>query len=275
MTRVLSGVVLGAVFLALVWFSNATVLLGVAMVVSGLACHEYSRLMRAIGADLPEAATIITTLATLATVPFPYVALEAVVGIGVLVIALSAMVRTPRGSSSSGDDTGQAFQRAVRGSAAGALSMVYLGIPLGALVGTHIFGGRNAVLLLIATIVVSDTAQYYVGRLTGRRQLAPRLSPNKTIEGVLGGFVAVPIFLYFAGPQLIPVARPSMIALLGVVLVAAGIVGDLFESMLKRAAGLKDSSSLIPGHGGVLDRIDALLFATPVFYLYVRWVYTI
>jgi phosphatidate cytidylyltransferase len=275
MTRVLSGVVLGAVFLALVWFSNATVLLGVAMVVSGLACHEYSRLMRAIGADLPEAATIITTLATLATVPFPYVALEAVVGIGVLVIALSAMVRTPRGSSSSGDDTGQAFQRAVRGSAAGALSMVYLGIPLGALVGTHIFGGRNAVLLLIATIVVSDTAQYYVGRLTGRRQLAPRLSPNKTIEGVLGGFVAVPIFLYFAGPQLIPVARPSMIALLGVVLVAAGIVGDLFESMLKRAAGLKDSSSLIPGHGGVLDRIDALLLATPVFYLYVRWVYTI
>jgi phosphatidate cytidylyltransferase len=66
-----------------------------------------------------------------------------------------------------------------------------------------------------------------------------------------------------------------MIALLGIVLVAAGIVGDLFESMLKRAAGLKDSSSLIPGHGGLLDRIDALLFATPVFYLYVRWVYTI
>ena len=66
-----------------------------------------------------------------------------------------------------------------------------------------------------------------------------------------------------------------MIALLGIVLVAAGIAGDLFESMLKRAADMKDSSALIPGHGGVLDRIDALLFATPVFYLYVRWVYTI
>ena len=152
---------------------------------------------------------------------------------------------------------------------------MYLGLPLGALVGIHIYGGRNAVLLLIATIVVSDTAQYYAGRLMGRRPLAPRLSPKKTIEGAAGGFVAAPIFLYYAVPQLIPFARPLMIALLGIVLVAAGIVGDLFESMLKRAAGFKDSSSLIPGHGGVLDRIDALLFATPVFYLYVRGVYTI
>ena len=274
MTRVLSGVVLGAVFLALVWFSNATTLLVVAVVVSVLACHEYARLMRAVGADLPEASTVIATLATLVTVPFPHVAWEAVVGIGVLVIALSAMVRTPRGSTSS-DDGSHLFQTAVRGSAAGALSILYLGLPLGALVGIHIYGGRNAVLLLIATIVVSDTAQYYVGRLMGRRPLAPRLSPKKTIEGAAGGFVAAPIFLYYAGPQLIPVARPLMIALLGIVLVAAGIVGDLFESMLKRAAGFKDSSSLIPGHGGVLDRIDALLFATPVFYLYVRWVYTI
>jgi phosphatidate cytidylyltransferase len=273
MTRVLSGVVLGAVFFALVWFSNATTLLVVAVVVSVLACHEYARLMRAVGADLPEASTVIATVATLVTVPFPHVAWEAVVGIGVLVFALSAMVRTPRGSTSS-DDGGHLFQTAVRGSAGGALSILYLGLPLGALVGIHIYGGRNAVLLLIATIVVSDTAQYYVGRLMGRRPLAPRLSPKKTIEGAAGGFVAAPIFLYYAGPQLIPVARPLMIALLGIVLVAAGIVGDLFESMLKRAAGFKDSSSLIPGHGGVLDRIDALLFATPVFYLYVRWVYT-
>ena len=275
MTRVLSGATLGAVVLALVWFSNATVLLAVALGVGVLAFREYSPLMRAVGADVPELMTVIATLATLVTIPFPYVALEAVVGVGVLLIALAAMDRVSQRSPTNGDDNGQMFQSAIRGSAAGVLSMLYLGLPLGALVAIHVYGGRNAVLLLIATIVVSDTAQYYVGRLTGRRPLAPRLSPNKTIEGALGGFVAAPIFLYFAGPQLIPVARPLIIALLGIVLVAAGIVGDLFESMLKRAAGLKDSSSLIPGHGGVLDRIDALLFATPVFYLYVRWVYTI
>ncbi len=152
--------------------------------------------------------------------------------------------------------------------------MFYIGLPLGALVGAYVFGGRGAVLLLVATIVISDTAQYYAGRFLGRHALAPRLSPKKTVEGALGGFVAAPVFLYFAGPYLIPVAQPLPIAALGLGLVACGIAGDLFESMIKRAAEMKDSSALIPGHGGVLDRIDALLFATPPFYLYLRWVYT-
>ena len=104
--------------------------------------------------------------------------------------------------------------------------------------------------------------------------MAPALSPKKTIEGAIGGFVLAPVFLYVMGPEWIPVATPATIAPLGVPLVAAGIAGDLFESMLKRAAAMKDSSTLIPGHGGVLDRIDALLFATPIFYVYLRWVYT-
>jgi len=131
------------------------------------------------------------------------------------------------------------------------------------------------VLLLVFTIVVSDTAQYYSGRTFGRRPLALRLSPKKTIEGAVGGFVAAPLFLYFAGPYLVPVVTPLMIAPLGVLLVVCGIAGDLFESMIKRAADMKDSSALIPGHGGVLDRIDALLFATPPFYMFLRWVYTV
>jgi phosphatidate cytidylyltransferase len=158
--------------------------------------------------------------------------------------------------------------------AAGGLSLVYLGLPLGSLVGVHIFGGRTAVLLLVAAIAISDTAQYYSGRLLGRHALAPRLSPKKTIEGAAGGLVVVPLFLYFAGPYLVPVGAAWLLAVVGVVLVLAGIAGDLFESMMKRAADMKDSSALIPGHGGVLDRIDALLFAAPVFYLYLRWQYT-
>ena len=129
-------------------------------------------------------------------------------------------------------------------------------------------------LLLLVTIMASDTAQYYSGRLAGRHPLAPRVSPKKTIEGAIGGFVAAPVFLYVVGSQAIPVARPWIVAAVGLALVAAGIAGDLFESMLKRAANMKDSSTLIPGHGGVLDRIDALLFATPIFYVYLRWQYT-
>ena len=154
--------------------------------------------------------------------------------------------------------------------AAAVLAPVYLGLPLGSLVGVHAIGGREAVLLLIATVVVSDTAQFYTGRTFGRTPLAPLRSPKKTREGALGGFVIAPVFLAVAGSYWLPTYRWYWLAALGVGIVVAGIIGDLFESMLKRAADMKDSGTLIPGHGGVLDRIDALLFAAPIFYLFLR-----
>jgi phosphatidate cytidylyltransferase len=263
MTRVFSGVALAAVFLAVVWFSNTTVLLFVALVVGILAFHEYVGLMRGLGAAIPRIPALLATLSVIAIVPFPYIASEAMLGFGMLIVASAAMAVVA-------DDR----RTAVLGAAAGVMAMIYIGISLGALVGVHLYGGRGAVIVLIATIAMSDTAQYYAGRSFGRHPLAPRLSPKKTIEGAVGGFVVAPVFLYFAGPYFIPVANPVAIATLGIALVAAGIAGDLFESMIKRAADMKDSSALIPGHGGVLDRIDALMLATPVFYTYIRWVYT-
>jgi phosphatidate cytidylyltransferase len=137
-------------------------------------------------------------------------------------------------------------------------------------VGVHAIVGREGVLLLIATVAVSDTAQYYTGRTLGRTPLAPLRSPKKTREGALGGFVIAPLFLAFAGSYWLPDFPWYWHASLGLGIVVAGIIGDLFESMLKRAADMKDSGTLIPGHGGVLDRIDALLFAAPVFYFFLR-----
>lgn len=273
MTRVLSGVLLAAAFLAVVWFSNATVLLGVALGVCALAYFEYEKLFARIGVAIPRLAALPATLVALASVPFPYVAGEAVVGVGLAVVAAAAMARRSVWIASDAGGTGLAGS--VHAAAAGALSIVYLGLPLGALVGIHVFGGRGAVLLLVGAMAVSDTAQYYAGRLFGRRALSPRISPKKTVEGALGGFVAAPLFLYFAGPVLVPIANPLTMAALGLALVAAGIAGDLFESLIKRAAGSKDSSTLIPGHGGMLDRIDALLFASPVFYMYLRSIFTV
>ena len=114
------------------------------------------------------------------------------------------------------------------------------------------------------TVVMSDTAQYYSGRTFGRTPLAPRISPKKTIEGAAGGFVFGTAIFIIAGAWWVPGMPVLFRAGLGLAIVALGIAGDLFESMLKRSAGVKDSSALIPGHGGVLDRIDALLFAAPV-----------
>jgi phosphatidate cytidylyltransferase len=150
------------------------------------------------------------------------------------------------------------------------LAPVYIGLPLGALVAVAAVAGREAVLVLMGTVALSDTAQYYAGRTFGQRPLAPRRSPKKTVEGALGGFVVAPAVLVAAGQAWLPGLDPLRLAVLGVLIVAAGIIGDLFESMLKRAAGMKDSSHLIPGHGGVLDRIDALLFAAPIFYFFIR-----
>ena len=132
--------------------------------------------------------------------------------------------------------------------------------------------GREALFLLMLTVIVSDTAQYYSGRAFGRRLLAPQISPNKTIEGAIGGFVFGAIAMVSAGAWWLPSMPVVLRALVGVTVVTLGIVGDLFESMLKRSAGVKDSSALIPGHGGVLDRIDALLFAAPIYYVVLKYV---
>jgi phosphatidate cytidylyltransferase len=149
-----------------------------------------------------------------------------------------------------------------------AFGLIYIAVPLGTLVLIHRLGGREAVLLLLFTIIVSDSAQYYTGRLLGRRPLAPAISPKKTIEGAVGGLVIGTFFVAFAGRFVFPFVRVTSMIALGIVLVALGIAGDLFESRLKRTAGVKDSSTLIPGHGGMLDRIDALLPTVPAFYVF-------
>jgi phosphatidate cytidylyltransferase len=260
MTRVLSGVVLGVVALALIWFLDSTALLGVALAVCAMAFHEYERIVGRIGAKIPYWTALLASLLACAMVPFEWIDIESVLAAALLMMALIVLASARTGASLLTD------------TAAAMLAPVYIGLPLGSLVGVHAMAGREAVLLLIATVAVSDTAQYYTGRMLGRTPLAPTRSPKKTREGAVGGFVVAPAFLAVAGSYWLPSYPWFWHASLGLGIVVAGIIGDLFESMLKRAADLKDSGTLIPGHGGVLDRIDALLFAAPVFYFFLRTV---
>jgi phosphatidate cytidylyltransferase len=139
---------------------------------------------------------------------------------------------------------------------------VVTGAPLGFL------GGERAwVLILLLTVWTYDTAAYGVGRRFGQRHFIRHISPGKTVEGTVGGTIAAVVVcaLLVAG-----VGRSPLSGLvLGILIAAAAQVGDLAESMLKRAAGAKESGRLIPGHGGMLDRIDSFLFAAPVAFLYV------
>ncbi len=162
--------------------------------------------------------------------------------------------------------------RRLVGVSAFAMAVVYLALPLAALVQIRLIAGPQALFLVMLTVMVSDTAQYYAGRAFGRRPLAPRISPKKTIEGAIGGFVVAATMFAVVGAWWAPGMNLGVRIVLGIALVALGIAGDLFESFLKRRAGVKDSSNLIPGHGGVLDRIDALLFAAPAYWLALKLV---
>lgn len=128
--------------------------------------------------------------------------------------------------------------------------------------------GHRWLLAALAAVWAADTGAYFAGRYLGRHKLAPRVSPNKTIEGLLGGVIAGTAasvaIASFAGARDDELAK---VALVAAVAVLFSVIGDLYESLLKRHVGKKDSGTLIPGHGGVLDRIDAVLAALPVFAL--------
>lgn len=132
--------------------------------------------------------------------------------------------------------------------------------------------GGDLLLFLFALLWVGDTAAMGFGKWLGRAKLAPTVSPNKTVEGFVGGLIgslAVGLLMAFWRFRQLPIHHVLLIAL-GCSLF--GQLGDLAESMWKRSLGIKDSSAIIPGHGGVLDRFDSLLFAAPFMYGYFRWV---
>jgi phosphatidate cytidylyltransferase len=151
-------------------------------------------------------------------------------------------------------------------SAVGLGAILYCGLTLGFVVLLP----RELVLLLVAIIAAGDTAAYYGGRAFGRHPLAPKISPKKTVEGAIAGLMGSMLVGGIAGVLFL--GEPWLsITLISAATAVSGQLGDLAESAMKRSAGVKDSSSILPGHGGILDRLDSVLFAAPVFY----WLFNI
>jgi phosphatidate cytidylyltransferase len=260
-TRVLSGAVLLVIAVIVIWFSPPALFLVVAELLLVVALREYMTLARANGLTVPAIPAGVAAMLTCAALarggpaPIDVVLMSAVVTLGALGLTVWRGGRDALGNV-----------------AASLFPSLYLGLPIGAMTAVRETRGREALFLLVLTVIVSDTAQFYSGRAFGRRSLAPAISPKKTVEGALGGVMFGALALAVGGAWWLPSMPLPFRALLGVTIVALGIAGDLFESMLKRSAGAKDSSSLIPGHGGILDRVDALLFAAPVYYVVLRYV---
>ncbi len=153
------------------------------------------------------------------------------------------------------------------------MAVLFVGLLMGYCLGLLHDGGemgRDLTVLLFWVVWVSDAAAYTVGRMWGRHKLAPSVSPAKTVEGAMGALVAATAAALVARAWFFHRLGPLDAVALGVLLGGAGILGDLAESLLKRAAAVKDSGRLFPGHGGILDRADSLLFAAPVLFYYHR-----
>ncbi len=162
------------------------------------------------------------------------------------------------------------------------LGVLYIALLAGALVGVRMLADTHTAVAtpklaakllttFFAMVMMTDTGAYYTGRAIGRHKLALRVSPGKTIEGSVGGFIAAALAGVACREIFFPEIALLHVIALGVIIGIVGPIGDLAESMLKRGAGVKDSGAIFPGHGGMLDRIDSLLFCAPVIYYYSLW----
>jgi phosphatidate cytidylyltransferase len=290
MKRVATAVVLIPLVLLLVLRAPVPLVAGVTAIVALLASREFLQLTEHYGVQPFRIATYIYV-----TLPFVLLALTFGVATPLLTSAifvystafaavLSPFIFLVLGMRKS--DMAQAYPAA----AASVLAFTYTALPLACLVQLRQqWAGAFLIVYLLVLVWVGDTSAYYVGKNFGRHLMSPRVSPKKTWEGAAASLIGSMVvgYLFFTYAQQISGAllqwhlierrdgyfalqKPALapILLLSVILNVAAQLGDLVESLIKRGAGIKDSGALLPGHGGILDRIDALLFAAPVLWYY-------
>lgn len=252
--RVVTGVILGAVLVAAVLYGRGWPFFALTGAAAVLCAREYHRMFFAASRDR-RSGVALTALAyaACALLPFSF-AVPAVF----LCVLLAAFHVFP-GDATPADKA--------RTAAALVLGVVYIGAFLAMYPRTRALPlGEHWVLFALVAVTMGDTAAYFVGRAFGRRPLSP-LSPKKTVEGTLGGLAASVAFGATYAAWFLPAVPTWFAAAAAGGLGAIGQGGDLFESLLKRAAGVKDSGALLPGHGGMFDRADSVIAVGPALYL--------
>jgi len=252
MKRIITAAAAIAFALSVTFYAPDWLLAAIAGIVAGFMLEEYFQLSVARGHPRPGRWFVL---------PGALVAASFAAGDLWIVRSLAAAAILLMTSSVLHSALDDAFVRV----AVGLSGMVYCSFLLGFLL-LIAEPSRDRVLVLFAIVWAGDAAAYYGGRAFGRHLLMPRVSPKKTVEGAVAGLGASVIAGAAVGIWRYPNAEWMRFALICGFTGIAGQIGDLAESVLKRSSGVKDSSSILPGHGGILDRLDSLLFAAPIFF---------
>ncbi len=273
MKRIVTGVVTAALAAAIVLYLEPVYFVAAATATMVLAAAEYGALVRRIVGSRALAWALWLAIGAVAAacangnglidLPLPAGPTRAGVWFAVAALVLALALAVGLGNRANVRDrllTSSLF----------AFGVLWLGLFLVAAIDLH--AGSPALLFwILAVASLGDVGAYYGGRRLGRRPLAPVLSPKKTVGGAVSGLLAsvaagVAVFLVWRGPDSLGIDIPAMALLCG----AVAQVGDLVASLLKRAVEVKDTGGLLPGHGGLLDRLDSVLLAAPVFYVAVQ-----
>ena len=281
--RILTAAVLIPVVVALVWFAPPLVLAATAAIVGGLALFEFFDLGERLGAR-PYRRWTIACSALLFYAQYSLGRVETHSfsgGVSLIRNAAGGLLQIEAvlliflfGCVSMGLATSGALQEVLPSVSISSAALLFVSLPLSYLVRlneTPVLG-RQLVLFTLCLIWAGDILAYFVGRALGRVPMAPALSPKKTWEGALGNlFASLLVGVLFARWMEIDIVSMMIVAGLGNI---AGQMGDLIESAFKRGASVKDSGSIVPGHGGMYDRIDSLILAAPVVWAAYQWFLT-
>ena len=242
----------------IIGWSHPLVFAATIYVVALLALYEFLVLGRKKGYNLPIVLCLLVAAFILTAFVIEPLSVEMGVFVALLIIPASYVFAK--------GDLGEALPS----SAIAVMATLYVGMLGGSLI--RLRGdfpvGPKLIFFLLLVVWLGDAGAYYTGKSMGRRKLSPRISPKKTIEGLIGGIVVsmiAAVVIHFTFFPEFPLVH-AIIA--GVILSFCGVVGDLAESMWKRSADVKDSGTLLPGHGGFLDRFDSIFFTAPILYTY-------